>query len=128
MTDENSLRMLESSLRSISGVAPAHVFRNHDQLTVGARVRCVDIEAQTSTAVHSPHTNMRFSVLSLLLLTAVVGVAIATVQAAFDPNIGEVLYEIIRLTVVLLSAAALTIGIPSSYRSDCGKPPCVGIA
>jgi hypothetical protein len=47
---------------------------------------------------------MRFSVLSLLLLTAVVGVAIATVQAAFDPNIGEVLYEIIRLTVVLIVA------------------------
>lgn len=79
--------------------------------------------ARTSTAVHSPHTQMRFSVLSLLLLTAVVGVAIATVQAAFDPNIGEVLYEIIRLTVVLLSAAALPVGIPSSYRSGCGRPP-----
>lgn len=45
MTDENSLRMLESLLRSIPGVASAHVFRNHDQLTVGARVRCIDIEA-----------------------------------------------------------------------------------
>lgn len=64
----------------------------------------MDNRAQTSIVVHSPHTKVHFSVLSLLLLTVVVGVAIATVQAAFDPHIGDVLYEITRLTVVLIVA------------------------
>ncbi len=45
MTDENSLKMLELLLRTIPGVVAAHVFRNHDKLTVGARVRCINIEA-----------------------------------------------------------------------------------
>jgi len=45
MTDENSLRTLELLLRAIPGVESAHVFRNRDKLTVGARVRCINIEA-----------------------------------------------------------------------------------
>jgi hypothetical protein len=59
---------------------------------------------------------MRFTILSLLFLTAVIGVAFATLLTAVDQAVGATVHGILQLAVVLLAAAAVTVGVLSSER------------
>ena len=59
---------------------------------------------------------MRFSLLSLLLLTTVIGVALATTIIAAIQDNGRMILDVTKFIVVFLSATALTTGILSSGR------------
>lgn len=62
MTDEIALRTLEMLLRSIPGVESAHLFRNAEKQTVGARVRCIQIEACDILAHCAMASNIRVNI------------------------------------------------------------------
>ena len=59
---------------------------------------------------------MRIALPTLFLLTTVIGVALATTLAASSLDNGWIIHDVVQLTVVLLSAAALTTGLLSSGR------------
>ncbi|MCU0719426.1 MAG: hypothetical protein MUC83_06965 [Pirellula sp.] len=43
MTEENALRTIETMLRTIPGVESAYVFQNEALQSIGARVRCTEL-------------------------------------------------------------------------------------